>query len=199
MSSVYVRGDAVANATSYELYEKVTTGDSVLVDVNLVAESDYKNDGFYRPAGTLGTSTAYAYTDLISVAECTQVTIHAYIKTVSVAPVVWFDANQEYISGETLTAEQAVGEFTATYDVPDGAVYAVFSKQDYASLDVAVTAKKYEVSNTEVSYNLLAAATAIDFEVSALGLGAGDHVLVVKAKAAGYTDSSYSNEVTYTV
>ena len=46
---------------------------------------------------------------------------------------------------------------------------------------------------------MLATDDEINFEVSALGLSAGDHVLVVKAVADGYEDSEYSNEVTYTV
>lgn len=47
------------------------------------------------------------------------------------------------------------------------------------------------------SYNKLAEKNEINFEVSALGLAAGDHALVVKAKADGYEDSDYSNEVVY--
>lgn len=39
----------------------------------------------------------------------------------------------------------------------------------------------------------------INIEVSALGLAAGDHNLVVKAKADGYEDSEYSDPVVYTV
>lgn len=39
----------------------------------------------------------------------------------------------------------------------------------------------------------------IDFEISALSLPAGDYVFAVKAKAEGYADSEYSNELTYTI
>lgn len=49
------------------------------------------------------------------------------------------------------------------------------------------------------AYNSLKTGSEINFDVSALGLSAGDHTLVVKAKADGYEDSDYSNEVTYTV
>ena len=39
----------------------------------------------------------------------------------------------------------------------------------------------------------------LNFDVSALGLGEGDHVLVAVAKADDYETSAYSNEVVYTV
>lgn len=48
-------------------------------------------------------------------------------------------------------------------------------------------------------YTSLKTASAINFDLSALSLAAGDHVLVVKAHASGYESSEYSNEVTYTV
>lgn len=49
------------------------------------------------------------------------------------------------------------------------------------------------------TYTALTTGTEINFALDGLGLAAGDHVLVVKARADGYTDSEYSNEVTYTV
>lgn len=38
-----------------------------------------------------------------------------------------------------------------------------------------------------------------NFSLQALNLPVGDHVLVVRAKGNGYTDSDYSNEITYSV
>lgn len=49
------------------------------------------------------------------------------------------------------------------------------------------------------TYNSLASKNEINFELDGLGLAEGDHTLVVKAKASGYEDSDYSNEVVYTV
>lgn len=49
------------------------------------------------------------------------------------------------------------------------------------------------------TYNHIAEKNVIDFELDGLGLAAGDHTLVVKAKADGYEDSDHSNEVVYTV
>lgn len=48
------------------------------------------------------------------------------------------------------------------------------------------------------AYNSLSTAANINFEVSAMEFEPGDHTLVVKAKADGYEDSDYSNEVVYT-
>lgn len=47
------------------------------------------------------------------------------------------------------------------------------------------------------AYESLATGSDINFEVSALGLANGSHTLVVKAKANGYEDSDYSNEIVY--
>jgi len=49
------------------------------------------------------------------------------------------------------------------------------------------------------TYSELTTSSEINFEVSALNLEAGSHTLVVKAKADGYEDSDYSNEVVYIV
>lgn len=64
----------------------------------------------------------------------------------------------------------------------------------------SLTVEEYEKSTTEfdTEYNLEDTASEINFEVSALGLSEGEHTFVVKAKADGYADSDYSNEVVYT-
>lgn len=49
------------------------------------------------------------------------------------------------------------------------------------------------------TYSEVETKSEIDFEVSALTLDPGDHTFVVKAKATGYEDSDYSNELVYTV
>lgn len=48
-------------------------------------------------------------------------------------------------------------------------------------------------------YSHLADGSEINFELDALGLASGNHTLVVKAKADGYLDSDYSNELSYSV
>ena len=62
-------------------------------------------------------------------------------------------------------------------------------------------ATSYELAEkaSDGAYNVLASKDEINFELDSLGLAAGKHTLVVKAKADGWEDSDYSNEVTYTV
>lgn len=70
----------------------------------------------------------------------------------------------------------------------------------YIKGNSVANAKKYELfKKANGVYTSLAEASEINFEVSALGLASGSHVLVVKAKADGYEDSEYSNEVIYNV
>ena len=68
----------------------------------------------------------------------------------------------------------------------------------YIKGNAVANATSYELFEKSGSnYVSLATASNINFEVSALGLGGGSHTLVVKAKADGYDDSDYSNEVIY--
>lgn len=70
----------------------------------------------------------------------------------------------------------------------------------YIKGDAVANATSYELAEkTGSGYTTLAENSEIDFEVSALELATGDHTLVVKAKAEGFEDSDYSNEVVYTV
>lgn len=67
--------------------------------------------------------------------------------------------------------------------------------------NAVANATSYELleKTAEGEYNSLEEKGEINFEVSAMGLMEGDHTLVVKAKADGYEDSDYSNELVYTV
>lgn len=71
----------------------------------------------------------------------------------------------------------------------------------YVKGDAVTNATSYELleKTAEGAYTSLAEASEINFELDALSLEAGDHTLVVKAKADGYEDSDASNEVVYTV
>jgi hypothetical protein len=70
----------------------------------------------------------------------------------------------------------------------------------YVKGNAVANATSYELlEKTDGTYTSLAEASEINFEVSALNLASGDHTLVVKAKANGYVDSDYSNEVVYSV
>lgn len=70
----------------------------------------------------------------------------------------------------------------------------------YIKGEPVANATLYELyKKSSGNYDKLAENTEINFEVSALGLAGGNHTLVVKAKASGYEDSDYSNEVVYSV
>lgn len=78
-------------------------------------------------------------------------------------------------------------------------VEAVESPSIYVRGDSVDNATSYELfEKVGSAYNSLATANSINFEVSALDFSVGSHTLVVKAKADGYKDSNYSNEVVYT-
>ena len=70
----------------------------------------------------------------------------------------------------------------------------------YVKGNAVANATSYELMEKTSGgvYNSLAEANEINFDVSAMNLAAGDHTLVVKAKADGYEDSDVSNEVVYT-
>ena len=75
--------------------------------------------------------------------------------------------------------------------------------KSYVKGDAVENATSYELlEEKDGAYTSLTTQDSggeINIEVSALGLAAGDHNLVVKAKADGYEDSEYSDPVKYTV
>lgn len=70
----------------------------------------------------------------------------------------------------------------------------------YVKGDAVANATSYELleKNGE-TYDSLATAANINFEVSAMNFGEGEHILAVKAHADGYESSDPSNEVVYIV
>lgn len=70
----------------------------------------------------------------------------------------------------------------------------------YVKGNAVANATSYELwEKIEETYTLISTNSEINFEVSALDFAMGNHTLVVKAKADGYEDSDYSNEVVYNV
>ena len=71
----------------------------------------------------------------------------------------------------------------------------------YVKGNAVANATSYELAEkaSDGTYQTLATAEEINFELDGLGLAVGNHTLAVKAKADGYQDSDYSNEVVYTV
>ena len=113
-------GAAAENGADH--YETITE--------QIVSDSDFSIDGFCRPApksGELfGTNTGYCRTDYIDISAYTSLTIHTRPRSDSCSPCVWFDATKTYISGETA---EILEESDYTYDVPEDAVYAIFSSE----------------------------------------------------------------------
>lgn len=68
----------------------------------------------------------------------------------------------------------------------------------YIKGDAVPNATSYELFRKNAGdYISLSEAESINFNLDELNLGSGNHILVVKAKAAGYLDSDYSNEIEY--
>lgn len=71
----------------------------------------------------------------------------------------------------------------------------------YIKGDPIANATSYEIfEKKNDTYTSLDTAAEINFKVESLGLvNSGDHVFAVKAKAEGFEDSDYSNEVTVNI
>lgn len=123
-----------------------------LVDVN-----DYTIEGFFRPIGTENTSNSYCRTDFIDIRNCKTLTVYTCAASTSVSPVVWYNNEKEYISGETATTTE-FAEFI--YDVPENACYAVFStlKNKGAYVMALKSATLEEYINSIPKTNLLSVA-----------------------------------------
>ena len=112
--------------------------------VEIATQDNYSIQGFNRPAGTFSTNAGYYRTDYINIANCTELTVHCYAGSTSVAPVVYYDENKTYISGVTAASTE---EGDCTCIVPPNARYAIFStKAGYSYLQV-IAKKELAVSD----------------------------------------------------
>lgn len=67
----------------------------------------------------------------------------------------------------------------------------------YIKGDAVANATSYELyEKVGSNYSLLDKKNEINFNLDEISFDSGEHILVVKAKAVGYEDSEYSNEVT---
>lgn len=189
--ATYVKGDAVANATSYELLEKtVTSGEMASVTKVLADETTC------HTSSKLGKETCeivegsgyHVYADFpVVVGKKYMVSSGCYRTWLLDAEgngLVNFSF-QDYTTGYTVTNENAaVMRLTFTG----------------STLDRKDTITYEDEVGGEATYNTLATANEINFNLSEQSLAAGSHTLVVKAKGDGvnYLDSDYSNEVVYT-
>ncbi len=195
----FVKGNAVTNATSYDLFEKN--------DGNLI---DFANPSNVPSSGCWTWDSANnQWVCLNSNAE----NIRWEFNLTAGMTIVWtFDIEVDEGSSSiyatvrnSSNAVKASGyltknttEYTLSYTAEEDGTHSVRLGGATATNSARVSNMSVREEGVELGYSLLATASEINFEVSALGLEAGDHTLVVKAKADGYEDSDYSNEVVYT-
>ncbi len=217
--ATYVRGSNITNATTYELFEKSGGGTTT--------PSGTKNEATLILAdGTLGTAGAastlsYTFSGLSSLQNASQIIVTQ--GWTGSTPKMYLCAayNGDTLLGITC---RSVGSNKRWADIVlnDGSVtwYASGTASNgtpgaettidwskVTKINIAGTTSTNEGQCTPIltikggnaTYTSKGTASSINFEVSALGLSSGDHTFVVKAKGSGYTDSDYSNEVTYTV
>ena len=241
--ATYVKGNAVANATQYELIEKIlpVTGEIEspnLFDLDTVNQY-YKNGCFLAASAKWYSVVSFISTSLLPLARdngAAELYIYG-VKTTAEMHLTWWgeDAVEEAptadvvgtgsvysVGGFTIKNGTNVGSGNTTMEVVTDSkgveclkltiakTYNPLAK--YIRLGIGTSAytsrsdiyisvgERFQVVDDggETTYETRAIDSSINFEVSALGLPAGDHTFVVKAKANGYEDSDYSNEVVYT-
>ena len=175
----YIKGDAVPNASNYELYENMTAGNKLLNNIQI----DFV-DG-KAPSSSSSSlqdaSTYYTYT--IGAIPNATYTFQPYGR-------VWtYDAEMTGIrtikleTTNTLSIESNEAFITVSYKKAN-----VEASTASVTIELGDSDKQYIAKNTEINFNL-----------SDISFGTGNHSLVVKAEATGKEDSDYSNIVTYTV
>ena len=241
--AVFVKGNAVANATSYELIEKVMPVNGEVESPNLynvdVVNQYYKSGCFLAASAKWYSVASFISTNLIPLhRDSGDAVLYIYgVKTTTEMHLTWWgaDAVEEAPTADVVGTGSvySVGGFTVKNGTNVGSGNTVLevvtdSKgteclkltirktynplANYIRLGIGTSAytsrndvficdgERFQVvdGGEERTYNILVTGEEINFEVSALGLATGDHILMVKAKADGYEDSDYSNEVAYT-
>ena len=242
--ATYVKGNPVANATQYELIEKVypASGESEspnLFDLDIVNQY-YKNGCFLAASAKWYSVVSFISTSLLPlVRDDGNAELYIYgVKTTTEMHLTWWgeDAVEEAptadvvgtgsvysVSGFTIKNGTNVGSGNTTMEVVTDSkgteclkltiakTYNPLAK--YIRLGIGTGAftsrsdiyicdgERYQVveSGGEITYETRATASDINFDVSETVADGGSHTFVVKAKADGYIDSDYSNEVTYPV
>lgn len=86
--------------------------------------TDYRNIGCYRPNGSFNDNKSYRYSEYIDVSNYTTLYIHSSVGSVGVSPAVFFDGEQNFISGITATITT---ETDYEINVPTNAKYVIVS------------------------------------------------------------------------
>jgi hypothetical protein len=213
--AVYIKGNPVANATSYKLYEKISNEGC---NNNLIATSSpsetingiqYKvnSDGSIKANGTAnGVSTFIVYeTNSFDLNEGR----YYLYGCPAGGSTGGFSLKLEYDSGSSakVMTDTGSGDSIQISSVTTGKPLTVYIYIEpgvtvnnilFMPMFTSVENAEFGGSTDPFSYVQLDELSSINFEVSEMGLMPGDHILVVKATAEGYDDSDYSNEVSYT-
>lgn len=123
--------------------------------------------------------------------------------------IVDFGATPQAVSNEFYTwfianavqQEQTLAYIITGDAVPNATSYELYEVMENPNAGGGILdIETGDISGTQNKiYMLKATSSTLYFNLTTLGLSAGSHVFVVKAKADGYLDSDYSNEVIYTV
>ena len=128
---INVATTAVNNPDIPDTPDTPDTGTTEDTGVILATWNDYSIEGFVRPAGTISTSAGYKRTDYIDISQYNFNKIKAYTnpESVSVSPIVFFNAEKIYISGLTAEEREGAGNNGYSYadwhemEVPENAAY----------------------------------------------------------------------------
>lgn len=226
--AAYIKGDAVANAKNYILYEKIAAGTSLGDEVEYLADwqrsaGSFGNTNFFSQKNRFTSKThikKFCYynggeetiTAKLIIYDSTSMTV---TKVFTFSEVV-SGANQFDVDFDMETTEDWIVQvskdsywistpsgytgLTMCSGAPNsvGATVTLGSAFTQYTLPANLIGNEYVETSGE-TYEERATASGINFSLDDLVLPAGDHTFVVKAKADGYEDSDYSNAVTYTV
>lgn len=203
--ATYIKGNAVANATGYELRKKDGAA-YVLIDKKIVGKTKYDLGGFITASGEIQTKlyNYWRYTEMIDVNDladderggCVMVNGDAYPSKLHIAYYTTKDDTNSFVYGDFYGDKTNHRTVLKAADIKakaqeKGAKYVVFCT-DTQALEGD--------SETELAVNLGA---NINFNLSGCAdklLEGSVHTLVVRALGDGvnYSNSEYSNEIIYT-
>ena len=147
-----------------------------------------------------GSTTLYENVDDFSSMSVTVTSTGATISSEYVNDTYTYTGDKNFL-GLAVTANATSPDYAIGDTAGDGTYYIVESASVRANIitgDAVPNATDYALyEKSGTAYTLKATANEISFDLTTLGLSAGSHIFAVKATADGYTDSDYSNEVTY--
>ena len=97
-----------------------------LVEEVVAVEDAFTIGGFMKPEGAVSSTTSSIRTDYIDISKYEKILVRVRTSAESVSPAVWYDADKNYISGETGVVS-TTGATEYEYDTPAGAVYVIVS------------------------------------------------------------------------